>query len=168
MYTMAGDYEVNAVVYREIEGSIQPFDSLQVTIHVTPLIEITVVDNTCDSIYYFHGNPYMVPYFGDELVPSDEGCDTIYHLDFSHPPTSSVTLDTTICQGQGVMWLDTLRTETNSYFAIVPGPDGCEILHTLSQAIHKLWSNVGILKHLVEFGRQRVFLLHRIAILVEF
>lgn len=132
MYTMAGDYEVNAVVYREIEGSIQPFDSLQVTIHVTPLIEITVVDNTCDSIYYFHGKPYMVPYFGDEPVPSDEGCDTIYHLDFSHPPTSSVTLDTTICQGQGVMWLDTLRTETNSYFAIVPGPDGCDILYTLN------------------------------------
>lgn len=134
-YTMPGDYEVNVVVYREIEGSIQPFDSLQVMIHVIQLFEQEVLVTTCQDSIYFHGKTWGVPCFEDYQPENDEGCDTIFHLDFRKAPTSSVTLDTTICQGQGIMWLDTLRTETNSYFVIVPGPDGCDVLHTLNLTV---------------------------------
>lgn len=134
-YTLPGDYEVNVVVYREIEGLIQPFDSLQVVIHVIQLFEQDVLRTTCQDSIYFHGKTWGVPCFEDYQPENDEGCDTIFHLDFRKDPTSSVTLDTTICQGQGVMWLDTLRTETNSYFAIVPGPDGCDVLHTLNLTV---------------------------------
>lgn len=134
-YASSGEYEVNAVVYREIEGAVQPFDSLQVMVHVIQLFEKNVSRTTCQDTVHFHGKVWTVPLFEDYQPENDEGCDTIFHLDFRKAPTSSVTLDTTICQGQGVMWLDTLRTETNSYFVIIPGPDGCDILHTLNLTV---------------------------------
>ncbi|MBQ3709462.1 MAG: PKD domain-containing protein [Bacteroidales bacterium] len=143
-YTMAGDYEVTAVVYREIEGSIQPFDSLQVIIHVTPLIEITVIDSTCANTYYFHGQPLSVPNFDQIIGYNDEGCDTIYHMSISSGQTASAPPRyDTLCEGNvGIMWFDTLRTDPGTYIVIKSnGEDDCDSLFMLHLAVVKLPEN---------------------------
>ena len=127
-YTRAGDFDMNAVVFRQINGAVQAFDTLQVAIHVTPLVQIPVNYSTCASTYHFHGQDFPVPYFDDFIVQSDEGCDTIYHMNLeSSPSVSAPVRYDTICEGdEGIMWFDTLRSKPGTYLVIAQTPAGCD------------------------------------------
>lgn len=142
-YTAAGDFDVNILVYRAINNVVQPFDSLQVTIHVDPLVEIPVNYSTCAPTYHFHGQDYPVPFLDDVVIHSDEGCDTIYHLDISSSPSvSAPVLYDTLCENdEGIWWFDTLRTEPGTYLVIVQTQEGCDSICLLNLAVEKAPEN---------------------------
>ena len=130
-YTAAGDFNVVAKVYRE--GGVQPFDEMTVTIHVGPMIEMTVVETTCDPIFHFHGKDFQVPFFGDAVFPSDDGCDTIYHMSIMEGSSLSFTSYETACME--FMWFDTLRYESGTYLMVVNQEGGCDSLYILHLTI---------------------------------
>lgn len=126
-FPVVDDYDVEAVVYRNLYNQVQPFDTLAVAIHVRPLYEVDVTDATCDDTYRFHGIDWPVPYFDDYQVDGDDGCDTIFHLNLSkNPSVSAEPLYETICEGEGIMWFDTLRTEPRTYLVISHTTHGCD------------------------------------------
>lgn len=138
-YTDDGDFLVNAVIYRGNEGMVQPFDSLQVMIHVAPLVEIPVNYSTCASTYLFHGRVFPVPYFDDFIVQSDESCDTIYHMNIqSNPSVSAPVRYDTICEGDdGIIWFDTLRSEPGTYLVIAETQEGCDSICLLHLEVER-------------------------------
>lgn len=123
-----GDFDVEAVVYREMDRDVRPFDTLGVTIHVNPEKEFHLdTIATCFDTYLFEGEEYPVP--GDYAIPHETafGCDSIVCLHLVEgveiPP----------------MYLDTVATceETYHFDGVeypVPGsypvvyemPDGCD------------------------------------------
>lgn len=89
-YSEVGNFDVKAVVYREVNNAVQAFDSLQVTIHVTPRNEAPLlVKNICE---------------GDE----------------------------------GIMWFDTLRFETGTYYVVKEYEDDCDSLFVLELNVEEI------------------------------
>ena len=138
-YTHEGNFYVNAVVYREIDGTIQAFDSMEVLIIVAPRVEVQVNYSTCASTYLFHGRVFPVPYFDDFIVQSDESCDTIYHMNIqSNPSVSAPVRYDTICEGdEGIVWFDTLRSEPGTYLVIAETQEGCDSICLLHLEVER-------------------------------
>lgn len=128
-YTASGDFDVKAVVYSEIS---QPFDTLGVTIHVSPMIEIPVSEITCNPVYTFRGKDYQVPCHEDVPVPGDEGCDTIFHLNIEKGESvSAPPLYDTICSGDSLLWFNNWYHESDTYVEIRPQENNCDSLYLL-------------------------------------
>ena len=128
-YASIGHYDVEAVVYRDLDKTVQPFDTLSVTVHVNPLHELTVSETTCEPTFVFRGNTYPVPYFNDTILSGNEGCDTVCHLNIMEGPSVSLHLYDTACKEY--MWFDTLRDESNTYMVVVNQEGGCDSLYIL-------------------------------------
>lgn len=131
-YSSAGNFDVQSVVFRSIDDVVQPFDTMAVTIHVTPFNEMEVHETTCASTYRFRGQDYPVPYDGFVTLPGEEGCDTICHLQveqgnevtFTFPPQSACMFfvwygDTIVSEG-----LNHLEYRVHN-----ATPEGCDSLY---------------------------------------
>ena len=85
-YSEVGNFEVSAVVYRKVNNVVQAFDSLQVTIHVTPSNEAPMlVEAICEGdegIVWFdtlrnETGIYRV------VKEYEEGCDSLFVFDLT-------------------------------------------------------------------------------------
>lgn len=132
-YAATGHYDVEAVVYRDLDKTVQPFDTLSVTVHVNPLLELSVGETSCEPTYTFRGETYDVPFFGDVMLYGDEGCDTICHLNIMQGPSISYTTYDTACMVY--MWFDTLLNESNTYVKVLHQEGGCDSLYILHLTI---------------------------------
>ncbi len=135
-YTAAGDFEVMSVVYREIDGSVQAFDTLGVTIHVDPVMEYHINETTCFDTYEFHGVSYPVPYQDEVVISSEDACDTIYHLNIQYGTTITYTETRTECNEYE--WFDSTYTETNhhiEHWVYDATPEHCDSLYVLDLTI---------------------------------
>ena len=134
-----GTFEVEAFVYHDEEA----FERMSAVVHVSPMVEIPVEYSTCDSTYHFHGQVFPVPYFEDFISQSEEGCDTVYHLNIqSNPSVSAPPLYDTICEyDEGILWFDTLRTEPRTYLVIAQSPSGCDSVCLLHLEVDKAPEN---------------------------
>lgn len=133
-YAVAGDYEVEVVVNHVVNGMPQS-DTLGVTIHVSPKIELTQVDSTCHSVYVFQGIEFPVPFFGDTIISTGEGCDKIFHMSIMEGSSQSFVSYDTACMEYE--WFDTLRYESGTYLVILNQPGGCDSLFILNLTIGK-------------------------------
>jgi hypothetical protein len=71
-------------------------------------------------------------------VDGNDGCDTIFHLNIAKGATvSGDPLYTTICEGDGIMWFDTLRTEPRTYLVITENSEGCDSICLLILSVVK-------------------------------
>ena len=137
-YLNDGDYDVMAVVYRDLQRTIQPFDTLTVTLHVNPVKEHDLPTiTTCGTTYWFHGIEYSVP--GDYEVPMEthHGCDSIVHLHLLRGTETMCVLDPVVHCGPYV-WFGTSYTETNHNLTHrVPNatPEGCDSIYFLDLTI---------------------------------
>lgn len=137
-YNKEGHFSVRAVVDHVVNGEPQS-DTLRATIHVNPLNERWVSETTCHSTYPFNGVSYAVPCHEEVLVPGDEGCDTIYHLDIAEGPVVTYTLYDTACLVYP--WFDTLRYVSGIYPVLVEQNDDCDSLYILHLTIGNPPSN---------------------------
>lgn len=139
-YAGDGDFEVNTVVFRESDGLVRPFDSLQVMIHVAPRVNVWVEQTTCYDYYLFHGTYYPVPVHEDVIISNEMSCDTIFHLDIIQGQTvSAEPRYDTICEGdEGVMWFGTLLDATGVYPVVVEYEDACDSLFVLDLTVEKI------------------------------
>lgn len=139
-YSDVGNYEVMARVFRETEGEMQPADSLSVTIHVQSLINKDINEESCASFFTFYGRDYPIPFQGDTIVSSDEGCDTLFHLNLQ--PRYLEPHYTYVEDACGpIMWFDTLRDVPGWYTVRVPLDDGCDSTYRLHLAFVELPTN---------------------------
>lgn len=133
-YIEVGDYEVNAVVYREVDGVIQAFDSLQVTIHVTPRnVAPTLHESICEGdegIIWFDTLRYETGIY-QVVVEYEDACDSLFVLDLTvdelpdHPERWVQSCD-------AFQWHSISCTDTRDYSLRFSTPSGCEydsILH---------------------------------------
>jgi hypothetical protein len=133
-YGLDGEYEVEVVVDHQVNG-VQQSDTLGVTIHVSPKIELTCVDSTCNSVYYFQGIEFPVPFFGDTIISHDEGCESIYHMNIMEGSSSSYVFYDTACLEYE--WFDTMRYVSGTYLVVLNQPGGCDSLYILHLTIGK-------------------------------
>lgn len=133
-YDLDGNFGVEVVVDHLVNGTPQS-DTLGVTIHVNPQIELTCVDSTCNPVYYFQGIAFPVPFFGDSIISNVGGCETIYHMNITEGSSQSfVTYDTACMEYE---WFDTIRYESGTYIVILNQPGGCDSLFILNLTIGK-------------------------------
>lgn len=137
-FDMAGDFEVESVIYRDLDNSIQPFDTMTVTVHVDPVKEH---DNpsvvTCADTYLFEGSYYDVPGDYDVRLETSHGCDSIVHIHLLQGEVNMLTLPPVIACEQYV-WYDNVYTQTNHHIEHrVPNasPEGCDSLYILDLTI---------------------------------
>ena len=138
-YALSGDFDVTAVVWRDIEGTVQAFDTLTTTIHVHPIVEHEMEPlSTCGTTTYtFHGVEYDVP--GDYEVHflSHYQCDSIVHLHLIQGSQTTFVLDPVVHCGP-YEWFGTIYTETDHNLThLVPNatPEGCDSLYVLDLTI---------------------------------
>lgn len=133
-YSVANDYEVEVTVDHVVNG--EPLtDTLGMTIHVNPKVELTCVDSTCNPVYYFQGIAFPVPFFGDTIITNMGGCESIYHMNITEGSSQSfVTYDTACLEYE---WFDTIRYESGTYIVILNQPGGCDSLYILNLTIGK-------------------------------
>lgn len=133
-YSVANDYEVEVTVDHVVNG--EPLtDTLEMTIHVNPKVELTCVDSTCNPVYYFQGIAFPVPFFGDTIITNMGGCESIYHMNITEGSSQSfVTYDTACLEYE---WFDTIRYESGTYIVILNQPGGCDSLYILNLTIGK-------------------------------
>lgn len=137
-YTSSGDFDVEAVVWRDLEGTVQAFDTLTTTIHAYPVVEHDLEPlTTCGTTYTFHGVEYDVP--GDYDVPflTHHHCDSIVHLHLIQGSETTFVLDPVVYCGP-YMWFGTPYTETNHNLTHrVPNatPEGCDSIYFLDLTI---------------------------------
>lgn len=133
-YAVANDYEVEVTVDHVVNG--EPLtDTLEMTIHVNPKVELTCVDSTCNPVYYFQGIAFPVPFFGDTIITNMGGCESIYHMNITEGSSQSfVTYDTACLEYE---WFDTIRYESGTYIVILNQPGGCDSLYILNLTIGK-------------------------------
>lgn len=137
-YGAAGNFEVESVVYRNIENQVQPFDTLTVTIHVNPVKEH---DNepltTCGTTYTFNGVEYDVPGDYDVYFETVQGCDSIVHIHLNQGMQTTYVLEPVIACEQ-YEWFNTVYTQSNHRLEhLVPNatPEGCDSLYILDLTI---------------------------------
>lgn len=131
-YSSAGNYDVQSVVFRLIDDLIQPFDTLSVTIHVNPFNQLEVHETTCAATYRFRGHDYPVPFDDYIILPGEEHCDTICHLQIEQGSQVTCTLPSETVCGQYVWYGDTIVNEgLNHLQHRVPNatPEGCDSLY---------------------------------------
>ena len=133
-YNTQGDFGVTVSVSHEVNG-IPLAQTVEASIHVNPLHEYWVTETTCAPYFFFHGENYEVPITQDLTFPSDEGCDTIYHLNIAAGASSSYTFYDTACMEY--LWFDTLRYESGTYVVVVNQEGGCDSLYILHLTIGK-------------------------------
>lgn len=133
-YSVANDYEVEVTVDHVVNGEPRT-DTLEMTIHVNPKVELTCVDSTCNPVYYFQGIAFPVPFFGDTIITNMGGCESIYHMNITEGSSQSfVTYDTACLEYE---WFDTIRYESGTYIVILNQPGGCDSLYILNLTIGK-------------------------------
>ena len=138
-YTSAGDFDVQSVVFRSIEGVVEPFETMTVTIHANPINTFDKFETSCADTYTFRGVDYPVPCDTYLTFPSDEGCDTICHLkvDAGNLVTYSF-LPQKACES--FVWFgDTIVTEGQNHLEhAVPNatPEGCDSLYLVDVTIY--------------------------------
>lgn len=133
-FEVADDFDVAVHVSHLVNG-IQQTDTLGVTIHVNSKIEQWLEDSTCNPIYVFDGIVFPVPFFGDSIVPSDGGCEKIYHMSITEGSSQSfVEYDTACLEYE---WFDTLRYENGTYVVVLNAEGGCDSLYILHLTIGK-------------------------------
>lgn len=133
-YNTEGDFGVTVSVSHEVNG-IPLTTTVEAAIHVNPLNEYWITETTCEPFYTFHGENYQVPLFQDLTFPSNEGCDTIYHMNIMEGSSSSYTFYDTACMEYE--WFDTIRYESGTYIVIVNQEGGCDSLYILNLTIGK-------------------------------
>lgn len=131
-YNSAGEFDVMSVVFREIEGAVQPFDTLGVTVHVNPFNQIEVHETTCSDTYHFRGHDYQVPCDEYVTLPGDQGCDTICHLQIERGNVVTYTFPPlSVCE-EFIWYGDTIVSEGVNYLEHTvtnATPDGCDSLY---------------------------------------
>ena len=133
-YSVANDYEVEVTVDHVVNGEPRT-DTLGMTIHVNPKVELTCVDSTCNPVYYFQGIAFPVPFFGDTIITNMGGCESIYHMNITEGSSQSfVTYDTACLEYE---WFDTIRYESGTYIVILNQSGGCDSLFILHLTIGK-------------------------------
>lgn len=133
-YSVANDFEVEVTVDHVVNGEPRT-DTLGMTIHVNPKVELTCVDSTCNPVYYFQGIAFPVPFFGDTIITNIGGCESIYHMNITEGSSQSfVTYDTACLEYE---WFDTIRYESGTYIVILNQPGGCDSLYILNLTIGK-------------------------------
>ena len=133
-YADADDYEVEVTVDHVVNGEPRT-DTLGMTIHVNSKVELTCVDSTCDTVYYFQGIEFPVPFFRDTIITNAGGCESIYHMSISEGSSQSFLLYDTACLEYE--WFDTVRYESGTYIVILNQPGGCDSLFILNLTIGK-------------------------------
>lgn len=137
-FDSSGDFEVQSVIYRDMNGDIQPFDTLSVTIRVNPVKEYDYPTiTTCGETYEFEGVEYDVP--GDHDVPlqTSWGCDSIVHLHLQQGTETVYYVDPKVHCGP-YEWFGTTYTETDHHLehrVTNATPEGCDSLYILDLTI---------------------------------
>ena len=93
-YASAGNFAVQSVVFRSIDNTVQPFDTLAVNLHVNPIKEHdNEVVVTCEETYLFNGHYYDVPGDYDVLMEAQTGCDSIVHIHLQYGGPVTYNMD---------------------------------------------------------------------------
>lgn len=137
-FDSSGDFEVQSVIYRDMNGDIQPFDTLSVTIHVNPVKEYYYPTiTTCGDTYEFEGVDYDVPGDHDVLLQTSWGCDSIVHLHLQQGTETVYYMDPVVHCGP-YEWFGTTYTETDHHLehrVLNATPEGCDSLYILDLTI---------------------------------
>ena len=138
VYPNSDSYPVMSVVYRELEGVVQPFDTLTVTVHVNPVKEHDDDPlTTCGATYLFHGVNYPVPGDYDVHFETSQGCDSLVHIHLIQGNQTVYEVDPVVTCEQ-YEWFGTVYTQTNHHLEyLVPNatPEGCDSLYVLDLTI---------------------------------
>lgn len=133
-FNEAGHYGVESVVYRRIENTVVPFDTLTVTIHVgtVKIYEMPAV-KACGQYEWFDSVYTETNHHLEHLVlnATPEGCDSLYILDLTigYPPANP---EANYSSCDTYMWHGVECSETDDYYAHFRTTEGCEydsILH---------------------------------------
>ena len=143
-----------ATVFTGHDGTIRrPYNNfLQQAGYITPEgepynpgshVEVDIVGSGCNS-YTFHDITYNESGLYEQLIESDDGCDTLYNIQVNLGQT--VTHDFWRTECREYTWNDTTYTESGNYqqtFVTIGGCDSIATLHlTIIGTIYHEWSVV--------------------------
>ena len=115
-------------VYTGVIPASDGCDSLiQYKLSVFQAYEATFEASICQGeVYYFQGQEYRQSGFYQHAYRTRNGCDSIYNLNLQVNPISINRLDSLICEGDPMVFNDSLLTQSGTYYEVFPNQYGCD------------------------------------------
>ena len=135
-YSLAGDFNVQGVVFRDESGNVSPHDTVGITMHVMPVDAPRVIDSiTCASSISYLGQDYEVP--GNYTIPvtSEHGCESVVELHLFQG--DEIRHDTTVTACEHFEWKgeDYWDSGDKVFRVEMATPEGCDSLYVLHLTI---------------------------------
>lgn len=115
-------------------------DILVFTIVVPPVGDIIVNESITTCVerlpYRWRGRDLTVSGEYTDRIPLGSGCDSIYILNFTVAESIETVIDSTICQGESVMFEGELITTAGTYTKTYPTSVGCDSVVKLNLTVN--------------------------------
>lgn len=141
-YPRAGDFEVKSMVFHSESANV---DTMTVVVHVNEYKQQCIHETVCSDTYSFHGETYQLPIDINVIVPNEEGCDSLYHLQIDQGQEVTHTLFPLSTCGS-FEWLDgTVYQDPGSYHLEYiyenASMEGCDSIVTMELTINYFQSD---------------------------
>lgn len=115
-------------------------DVTSFTITVPPVGDVVVNQKITTCVerlpYSWRGRSLSVSGQYTDRVPLASGCDSIFNLDFTVAESIEVNIDSTICQGESVVFEGDTYTTSGTYSKTYPTSIGCDSVMTLNLTVN--------------------------------
>lgn len=135
-YGVAGGFDLQGVVYREVEDVVQPFDTVGLMIHVNAVYDTLVERTSCATSYTYLGVDYPVPGTHEITLSTIDGCDSIINLRLIQGDVEELGEEReTRCEHYD--WHGHDYTASGTYYDTIPDytSDGCPGVYILHLTI---------------------------------
>lgn len=122
-FTTPGSFNVESVIYREMNNEVLPFDTLSVSVHVNPIQYDTIYSTSCEltpGVYY-------------DTLQSTQGCDSIVCTIMAYGDANVVEIEDVACQEYP--FRDSIFTTSGRHEYLVEKQDGCDSLYVFNLTI---------------------------------
>jgi hypothetical protein len=130
MLTIAGVYNTTLVSSDGCDSIVQ----LNLTVLSTSIT--TLSQNICQGdVYIFGGNDRTTSGIYRDTFLAFNGCDSIEVLDLTVFLTPLILIDSTICQGDNIVFGGNMLTQSGSYYSYLVSSEGCDSIIQLNLAV---------------------------------
>jgi hypothetical protein len=117
-------------------GTTTRCDTNYIFINVLPKDSSIINDTICAGIsYIFNGNNLTSSGIYRDTLIAANGCDSIVTLNLTVKPTSSSTINSTICKGMTYLFNGVQRSTSGNYLDTFTASNGCDSFVTLNLTI---------------------------------
>ncbi len=152
VFLIGDQYYTKPGVYSGLLSSADGCDSLtRYTLTINPTYKQTAQAEICQGeSYLFQGSHYEETGIYVKNIPTESGCDSLFILDLTVHPISIVQVDSTICEGESILYNGRQISDAGEYLELKTNHLGCDSLTILNleiDPIDEIFADGGVICH---------------------